>query len=233
MFCRVKFGLLLNGGLLILFVFLVVGLALRLSLSRLALLQLLLRHDELLVLLVLEGLVLLKPLALVLRPGELVGHHHRDLLRLGGALGVLLLALHLLLLGLQLGVEHLTLVKLLLVGHELLLSLWLGLQLRLGGVGRLHEGLLRLVLLLLLLESGVCLSQHESCVGLVLLHLLLWFLLYPLTLHLELLLGHWELLHLLLLIVGVRRLLLLEDLLLHLLLLIRRWLPLLLGLRLR
>lgn len=56
---------------------------------------------------------------------------------------------------------------------------------------------------------------------------------HPLTLHLELLLGQWHLLHLLLLIVGIGRLLLLEDLLLHLLLFIRCWWLLLLGLRLR
>lgn len=62
---------------------------------------------------------------------------------------------------------------------------------------------------------------------------MLGLLLHPLTLHLELLLGHWHLLHLLLLIIGVGRLLLLEDLLLHLLLLVRGWWLLLLGLRLR
>lgn len=119
------------------------------------------------------------------------------------------------------------------VGHELLLSLRLGLQLGLAGVGCLHGRLFSLVLLLLLLETGGCLSHHESSVGLSLLHLLLWFLLHPLALNLELLLGHGELLHLLLLAVGVRCLLLLEGLLLQLLLLVGCLLLLLLGLRLR
>jgi hypothetical protein len=156
----VELGLLLNGGLLVLLVLLVVRLALWLSLGRLALLQLLLRHDELLlVLLILEGLVLLQLLALVLGARDLVRYHHWDLLRLGGAFRVLLLVLHLLLLDLQLRVQHLALVELLLIGHELLLSLWLGLQLGLGGISRLYEWLLSLVLLLLLLETGVWLSE--------------------------------------------------------------------------
>lgn len=156
----VEFGLLLNGGLLVLLVLLVVRLALWLSLGRLALLQLLLRHDELLlVLLILEGLVLLQLLALVLGARDLVRYHHWDLLRLGGAFRVLLLVLHLLLLDLQLRVQHLALVELLLIGHELLLSLWLGLQLGLGGISRLYEWFLSLVLLLLLLETGVWLSE--------------------------------------------------------------------------
>lgn len=97
----VELGLLLNGGLLVLLVLLVIRLALRLSLGRLTLLQLLLWHHELLlVLLILEGLVLLQLLALVLGARDLVRYHHWDLLRLGGAFRVLLLVLHLLLLDL-------------------------------------------------------------------------------------------------------------------------------------
>lgn len=46
------------------------------------------------------------------------------------------------------------------IGHELLLSLWLRLQLGLGGISWLHEGLLSLVLLLLLLETSVWLSEQ-------------------------------------------------------------------------
>lgn len=229
----VKLGLLLNRSLLVLLVLLVVRLSLRLSLRRLALLQLLLRHDQLLlVLLILDGLVLLQLLVLVLGARYLVWHHHWDLLRLRSAFRVLLLTLHLLRLDLQ-WIHHLALVELLLIRQELLLSLWLWLQLGLGGVRWLHERLLSLILLLLLLETGVRLSKQKSSVGLVLLHLLLRLLLHPLTLHLELLLGHGHLLHLLLLIVGIGCLLLLEDLLLHLLLLLGCWLLLLLGLRLR
>lgn len=59
--------------------------------------------------LILHGLVLLQLLVLVLRASDLIGHHHRDLLRLC-SLGILLLVLHLLLFGLQLGVHHLALV---------------------------------------------------------------------------------------------------------------------------
>lgn len=102
--------------------------------------------------------MLLQLLALVLGARELVRYHHWDLLRLSSTFRILLLVLHLLL-GLQLGVQHLALIELLLVRHELLLSLWLGLQLGLGGIRWLYECLLSLILLLLLLETGVWLPE--------------------------------------------------------------------------